>query len=174
MKGIISTFETLPSIVYRALLTSPSKNCAGHYWRGGPHAPGHRVWRDAGGIVRGHQSRRCPWRWCRLQCGSPGTPSVRTGRGLPAAQPVPSRASSARESHRPTARLSPHSSPAGHSRTAVKVPDTRRPGTRPPSEARLGGRLTSARDTRLLRAGAFAGTVPHGVCRSPLRGGAAV
>ena len=48
------------------------------------------------------------------------------------------------------------------------------PGRRPPSEARLGGRLTSARDTRLLRAGAFSGTVPHGVFRSPPRGGVAV
>src|SRR6266851_4039342 len=48
------------------------------------------------------------------------------------------------------------------------------PGRRPPSEAHLGGRLTSARDTRLLRARAFSGTVPHGVLRSSPRGGAAV
>jgi hypothetical protein len=32
-------------------------------WRGGPHAPGDHIRRHEGGIVRGHQSRRRPWRW---------------------------------------------------------------------------------------------------------------
>jgi AhpD family alkylhydroperoxidase len=48
------------------------------------------------------------------------------------------------------------------------------PRKQPPGEARLGGRLTSARDTRLLRAGAFSGRVPLGILRSRSCGGAAV
>ena len=68
-----------------------------------------------------------------------------------AAKPVPNYASSAGESHPPPARLPPHTTPAGHRRTAVKV-----------------------LDTQLLHAGTFAGTVPHGVLRSPPRGGVAV
>ena len=48
------------------------------------------------------------------------------------------------------------------------------PRRRPPSGARLGGRLPSAMHTRLLRAGAFSGSVPLGILRSPPCGGAAV
>jgi AhpD family alkylhydroperoxidase len=48
------------------------------------------------------------------------------------------------------------------------------PGRGQPREARLGGRLTSTQGTWLLRAGAFSGTMPHGVLRSSPRGGAAV
>src|SRR6266852_1469679 len=44
-----------------------------------------------------------------------------------AAQAVPHRASSAGESHPPTARFPPHTAPAGHNSTAMKGPDTRRP-----------------------------------------------
>jgi hypothetical protein len=57
-------------------------------WGGGPHAPGHRVRRHEGGIVRGDQSRRRPWGRHGLQCGGPGAPGTRTGGGIPAAQPV--------------------------------------------------------------------------------------
>jgi len=48
----------------------------------------HRLRRHEGGIVRGDQSRRSPWRWRGLQRGCPGAPGTRTGRGLPAAQPA--------------------------------------------------------------------------------------
>ena len=47
------------------------------------------------------------------------------------------------------------------------------PRKRPPSGARLGGRLPSAMHTRLLRAGAFSSSVPLGIL-SPPCGGAAV
>jgi hypothetical protein len=90
-----------------------------------------------------------------------------------AAKPVPNYASSAGESHPPPARLPPHTTPAGHRRTAMKVPDIRRPETGRPAGHVSGGH-TSARDTRLLRAGAFSGSVPLGILRAPLCGGAAV
>jgi hypothetical protein len=50
----------------------------------------------------------------------------------------------------------------------------RAPSRCPPCEAHLGGHLTAARDTWLLRAGAFSGSVPLGILRSSPRGGAAV
>ena len=72
----------------------------------------------------------------------------------------------------------PRTAPAGHSRPAVTEPDTWRPaGVRPAGHISVGG-LRLPGHTRLLRAGAFSGSVPHGVCsgtsvrwRSRLRSG---
>src|SRR4029453_9925938 len=48
------------------------------------------------------------------------------------------------------------------------------PRKQPLGEARLSGRQTPAKDTQLLCAGAFSGTVSRGDFRLPLRDGAAV
>ena len=48
------------------------------------------------------------------------------------------------------------------------------PSRRLSSTARLGRRLPSARDTRLLHTGAFSGRVPHDVCLAPPCSGSAV
>src|SRR5207249_9330109 len=61
---------------------------------------------------------------------------------------------------------------AGHERSAVRRPRHPWPHGGVHRAARLGGRLTPAKDIRLSRAGTFSGTVPHGVL-SPPRGGAA-
>src|SRR5439155_22155696 len=63
---------------------------------------------------------------------------------------------------------------AGHRRNAVGRPCPPGPCSRVHREACLGGRLTPAKDTRLLRAGAFSGTVPHEDFRSSLCAAAAV
>src|SRR5437867_1347138 len=57
-----------------------------------------------------------------------------------AAQPASSRASSAGESRPSTARLPPHTAPAGPRRPAVTVPDTWRPESgRPAGHVSVGG-----------------------------------
>jgi hypothetical protein len=56
-----------------------------------------------------------------------------------AAKPVPNYASSTGGSHPPPARLPPHTTPAGHRRTAMKVPDIRRPETDHPAGHVSGG-----------------------------------
>jgi hypothetical protein len=57
--------------------------------------------------------RRRPWRWRGLQCGGPGAPGPRTGRGLPAAQPAFPLAQPAGESQ-PTPTSDPPAGQSGH------------------------------------------------------------
>src|SRR5438093_4045966 len=99
-------------------------------------------------------------RWNRM--GLSHRPARRLPRVVSREKPPPNRAPPA--PHRAGGALPPSGEGAGHVA----------PSRRPTSGARLGGGLTSARDTRLLRARAFSGTVPHGVFRSSPRGGAAV
>jgi alkylhydroperoxidase/carboxymuconolactone decarboxylase family protein YurZ len=66
--------------------------------------------------------------------------------------------------HRAGGALPPNGDGAGHAA----------PSRRPSRAARLGGRLPSARDTRLLRASAFSGSVPHGICLAPPCSGSTV
>jgi hypothetical protein len=98
--------------------------------------------------------------------GGPRPPGAGAGRGLRAAQPASSRVSSAGERRPSPARLPPHTAPAKHRRAAVTVPDTWRPEGDCPARYVAVGQLTSARHTRLLRTGAFSGSVPLGISRS--------
>ncbi len=92
----------------------------------------------------------------------PCAPSAGARRGLLAARPAAARAPPA--PHR-AGGAQPHSGEdTGHAA----------PRRRPPRAARRGRRLSSARDTRLLRAGAFSGSVPLGILPAPPCGGAAV
>ena len=82
-------------------------------WSGGPHAlrPGLR--RHQGGVIRGHQSRSCPWGRRGLQCGGPSAPDSEAGRGFPAAQPAPGRARPAGYRYHTAPRCATRHAPAG-------------------------------------------------------------